>query len=86
MPEKKPALEENALTGRWLRGTEDEAFAAVRGRREGLTSAEAAARLEEFGPNSVAAPRPSGWVELLRKFKEPLVIQLMVICVLSFLF
>ncbi len=86
MSEQKTTAEENTRTGRWLRGTEEEAFAAVRGRKEGLTAAEAAARLEEFGPNSVSAPRPSALVELLRKFKEPLVIQLMVICVLTFLF
>ena len=48
---------------------EEEAFAAVRSRKEGLTAAEDAARLEEHGPNSVAAPRPRAWVELLRKVK-----------------
>ena len=58
MSEKKPATEENAQTGQWLRGPEEAAFAAVQARKEGLTSAEAAARLEEFGPNSVSAPRP----------------------------
>ena len=86
MSAKKPVTEENADTGRWLRGPEEEAFAAVQGRKEGLTSAEAAERLEQFGLNSVSAPRPSAIIELLRKFKEPLVIQLMVICVLSFFF
>jgi Mg2+-importing ATPase len=86
MSEKKPATEENAQTGQWLRGPEEAAFAAVQARKEGLTAAEAAARLEEFGPNSVSAPRPSALVELLRKFKEPLVVQLMVICILSFFF
>ncbi|MEY4401991.1 MAG: hypothetical protein RIR91_26, partial [Verrucomicrobiota bacterium] len=32
MSAKKPVTEENADTGRWLRGPEEEAFAAVQGR------------------------------------------------------
>ena len=86
MAAQKQVIEENNRTVRLLRGTEEEAFVAVKARREGLTVAEASARLEEFGYNSVTAKRPSSIVELLRKFKEPLVVQLMVICVLSFIF
>ena len=86
MAAQKQVIEENNRTVRLLRGTEEEAFVAVKARREGLTVAEASARLEEFGHNSVTAKRPSSIVELLRKFKEPLVVQLMVICVLSFIF
>jgi len=86
MSDKKQAPEDAHRTARLLRGTEEEAFAAVRSRREGLTAEEAAARLEEFGPNSVMARRPNAFIELLKKFKEPLVVQLMIICVLSYIF
>jgi Mg2+-importing ATPase len=87
MSDKKQATPDDAhRTAQLLRGTEDEAFAAVRSRREGLTVEEAAARLEEFGPNSVMARRPNAFIELLKKFKEPLVVQLMIICILSYIF
>ena len=86
MAEKKHTPEENHRVARLLRGPEDEAFAGVKGRREGLTAAESAARLEEFGYNSVTARRPSPCLEFLRKFKEPLVIQLVTICILSYVF
>jgi Mg2+-importing ATPase len=86
MAEKKHTPEENHRVARLLRGPEDEAFAGVNGRREGLTAAESAARLEEFGYNSVTARRPSPCLEFLRKFKEPLVIQLVTICILSYVF
>ena len=61
MSEKKPATEENAQTGQWLRGPEEAAFAAVQARKEGLTAAEAAARLEEFGPEHLLG----GWDGIL---------------------
>ncbi len=83
---QKQAPEENHRTTQLLHGPEEEAFTSVKSRREGLTADEAAARLAEFGPNSVTAPRPRPIIELLRKFKEPLVVQLIVICVLSFIF
>ncbi len=86
MAVQKQAPEENHRTTQLLHGPEEEAFTSVKSRREGLTADEAAARLAEFGPNSVTAPRPRPIIELLRKFKEPLVVQLIVICVLSFIF
>ncbi len=86
MSEKKPIAEAPHRTARLLCGPEEEAFVALNARREGLTAAEVAERLEAFGPNSVTAPRPRPIIELLRKFKEPLVVQLIVICVLSFIF
>ena len=86
MPETKPSKDTPDKVTALLHGPEDAAFAAVSAEREGLTAAEAARRLEQFGPNSVAARRANALVELLRKFKEPLVVQLMVICVLSYFF
>ena len=83
---QKPSAEAQVRTARLLRGPEQEAFEATHSQREGLTAAEAVERLERFGPNSVIARRASPYVELLRKFTEPLVIQLMVICVLSYVF
>lgn len=86
MADTRNTSEETQRTVRLLRGTEEAAFAAVGSRREGLGVEEAAERLREFGPNSVSAPPPRPLVELLRKFREPLVVQLIVICVLSFAF
>ena len=86
MPEPKPSKETPDKVTALLHGPEDAAFAAVEASRNGLSSEEAARRLEKFGPNSVSARRASALVELLRKFKEPLVVQLMVICVLSYFF
>ena len=86
MPESKPSKEMPDKVTALLHGPEDAAFASVEASREGLSSAEAARRLEKFGPNSVSARRASAFVELMRKFKEPLVVQLMVICVLSYFF
>jgi Mg2+-importing ATPase len=86
MAETKHSHPDASRVKRLLREREEQAFAALGSSREGLSSAEAARRLKEHGPNSVAARRASPIVELLRKFKEPLVIQLMVICVLSYWF
>ncbi|NBV52049.1 MAG: HAD family hydrolase [Verrucomicrobia bacterium] len=86
MPTPKTTKETPDRVTSLLHGTEEAAFAAVEASREGLSAEEAARRLEKFGPNSVAARRANAFVELLRKFKEPLVIQLMVICVLSYFF
>ncbi len=86
MSETKPSKETPDKVTALLHGTEEAAFVAVEASRDGLSSEEAARRLEQFGPNSVSARRASALVELLRKFKEPLVVQLMVICVLSYFF
>jgi H+-transporting ATPase len=42
--------------------------AAGAGPREGLTSAEAAGRLERFGPNAVTEPPPRTWRMLAGRF------------------
>lgn len=72
MPELKSSKEMPDRVTALLHGPEDAAFAAIEASRDGLSSEEAARRLEKFGPNSVSARRASAFVELLRKFKEPL--------------
>lgn len=53
-------------------------------RREGLTSAEAAARLAQYGPNSLRAKkRPTALLEFLGQLKSPIVILLMAAALLS---
>nr|NLD39854.1 HAD-IC family P-type ATPase [Actinomycetales bacterium] len=42
--------------------------------KEGLTAAEAARRLEEYGPNElVSAPREPAWKRFVRQFRDPLI-------------
>lgn len=43
------------------------------GEREGLSLAEAAKRLKEYGPNEIAAKQMQWWTLLARQFKSPLV-------------
>ena len=51
----------------------------------GLTEAEAAARLEQYGPNEVAKEKHEGWLQRLYiAVRNPLVILLTVLAVLSF--
>jgi len=51
----------------------------------GLSANDAMARLEEIGPNSFAPQRmDSVVVDILKRLKNPLVIQLLVICTVSF--
>ncbi|MCG6568200.1 cation-translocating P-type ATPase [Tessaracoccus sp. ZS01] len=52
--------------------------------RNGLTSQEAAERLEEFGPNELrGAPEEPAWRRFLRQFADPLVYLLLVAIVIS---
>ncbi|HUG90027.1 MAG TPA: HAD-IC family P-type ATPase [Planctomycetaceae bacterium] len=49
-------------------------FRAVEAGENGLTSAEARARLERFGPNELPQqPPPAWWMILLRQFNSPLI-------------
>src|SRR5258708_12320258 len=51
----------------------------------GLTAEEAARRLEEFGPNEVGREKHEGWLQrLYLAGRNPLVILLMVLAILSF--
>ncbi|MFO1475939.1 MAG: magnesium-translocating P-type ATPase [Verrucomicrobiota bacterium] len=62
-----------------------EALELLRSRASGLTDEEAAARLEEYGPNEVAREKHHGWMErLYAAARNPLVILLTVLAILSF--
>ncbi|MFB8145676.1 cation-translocating P-type ATPase [Microbacterium sp. NPDC056003] len=53
-------------------------------RERGLTEAEAARRLAEHGPNSIAAePAPSVWQVSLRQLADPMNVMLVVVAVIS---
>src|ERR1039457_5947450 len=52
---------------------------------DGLTEAEAAARLEKFGPNQVAEEKHHGWLQrLYLAVRNPLVILLSVLAIITF--
>lgn len=62
----------------------DEAAAQIGGRPGVLTSADAAQRLEQYGPNELqAAHCVSPWAILLEQFKNVLVIILLIATALS---
>ncbi len=55
--------------------------------KQGLSAAEAATRLESFGPNTIAqAEQTPAWKIFLRQFKSPLVVLLVVAAAASFAF
>jgi len=63
-----------------------EVFEAVGGSAEGLTSAEAEARSERFGPNRLPEqPPPTWWQIALRQFQSPLIYILVAAAVVSVL-
>ncbi|ALJ56990.1 Magnesium-transporting ATPase, P-type 1 [Candidatus Xiphinematobacter sp. Idaho Grape] len=47
--------------------------------KQGLTDKEVVARLKEWGPNQVTFTQKAGWLSVFQRFKDPLVIQLLVI-------
>jgi len=51
----------------------------------GLSAEEVEKRLEEFGPNEVSQKKGGFWIRTLRRFANPLVIQLLIIALVSFL-
>ncbi|TFB48970.1 magnesium-translocating P-type ATPase [Cryobacterium tagatosivorans] len=55
-----------------------EALRALRSREAGLTSAEAAERLRELGPNAVRTHRASAWSVLARQLRSPILILLII--------
>ena len=63
---------------------EDEAVKLVEGNSSGLSSETAAGRLSEFGENVLARKHGDNVVlDILERFKNPLAIQLLVICAIS---
>jgi magnesium-transporting ATPase (P-type) len=47
-------------------------YAEMRSRPDGLTAAEAARRLAQFGPNALAVKKESPWLKFLRNFWGPI--------------
>lgn len=72
-----------ALDAFWARTAEDE-LAALVATRDGLSSAEAAARLARVGPNTIAERRRRGDVALfLGQFRSPIILILIAAAILS---
>lgn len=69
----------------WYTQDPDAVVAALGSDRErGLTAAEAARRLSEHGPNSIAAePAPSVWQVALRQLADPMNVMLVIVAVIS---
>ena len=62
----------------------DDAFAQIESRPQGLTSADAEQRLQQYGPNELqAAHRISPWEILLEQFKNVLILILLGATVIS---
>ncbi len=62
----------------------EKVFQQLQSSAKGLSSKEAEERLEEFGPNVLPTKkRLSFWEDMLRRFKSPLVIQLLAIATIS---
>ncbi len=65
--------------------TAEGALAILETRKEGLRPEEADERLREFGPNVLSGEKRRGLIpELFGRFKDPLTIQLLVICLVSY--
>ncbi|HTX73091.1 MAG TPA: magnesium-translocating P-type ATPase [Rectinemataceae bacterium] len=63
----------------------DEALALTDSRSSGLSAAEVEERQREFGPNVLAGEKRAGFVrEIITRLKDPLVIILLLICVVSY--
>jgi Mg2+-importing ATPase len=78
---KKPA--DGAHEAYWL-VSNAALFARLSSNAQGLTTAEAAARLESFGPNTVAdVSRPGLVAKIVKRFAEPLVMILLVAAAIS---
>ncbi|QIG38460.1 cation-translocating P-type ATPase [Microbacterium sp. 4R-513] len=69
----------------WFTQDGDAVIASLRtDRDQGLTQAEAAKRLADHGPNSIAAePAPSVWQVALRQLADPMNVMLVVVAVIS---
>jgi Ca2+-transporting ATPase len=76
-------IEDRSSTS-WHTLTVEETFARLKSSRNGLSSDDAAKRLEEFGPNELQAKgRVSPWTILLEQFKNVLIIILLLATALS---
>ncbi|HEX6626070.1 MAG TPA: cation-translocating P-type ATPase [Pyrinomonadaceae bacterium] len=81
VPRKQIDAEQNAA---WHSLTVEDSFARLDSMPRGLSAAEAARRLDEFGPNELqAAGRVSPWAILLEQFQNVLIIILLLATALS---
>ncbi len=63
----------------------DEALTELESRKTGLSAEEARDKIHRFGPNVLASEKKRGFLlQILDRFKDPLVIQLLVIGLISF--
>jgi Mg2+-importing ATPase len=70
------------MFGSLCRSPEQDALTALKTNQDGLSQADAASRLAEHGPNAFSAgTEPTVIADLLDRFKNPLVIQLLIICI-----
>ncbi|MGW9587974.1 cation-translocating P-type ATPase [Microbacterium sp. NPDC055455] len=79
------ASQDTATPAPWFAQDPDAVVAALRSDRErGLTSADAAQRLAEHGPNSIAAEKPpSTWQVALQQLADPMNIMLVAVAIIS---
>ena len=64
--------------GDWHSRSVSQVMEEVKGRPEGLTAREAARRLEQYGPNQLAQPKPPGLLlRVLGQLKDPMILVLL---------
>ena len=81
---KKKTQNDNVLPMPAHASTGDEILAAHQSSKQGLTQAEASARLHQYGPNSLPKTRPTGIGRVfLHQFTSPLIYVLIVAALLS---
>ena len=68
---------------RFARQSADEVLGQLHSSQNGLTSGEAAARLEQFGPNALRTHRANPWAVLGRQLRSPILILLIVTAAVS---
>ena len=72
--------------GDWHSRSVSQVMEEVKGRQEGLTTREAARRLEQYGPNQLAQPKPPGLLlRVLGQLKDPMILVLLAAATLSLL-
>ncbi|MGW6195546.1 cation-translocating P-type ATPase [Kribbella sp. NPDC055110] len=82
-----PTITEAAADIEWHALPADESLHRLDARRDGLSTAEAADRLNRFGGNSLAKRKQESWLEeFAESFLEPLQLLLVAVAVLSFVF
>lgn len=78
-----PAYEKKLLDA--CQGSAEEALGLSGSGAEGLNAEQIEARAKEFGPNILAGEKKRGFIlDILSRFKDPLVIILLVICAVSY--